>query len=108
MPEESTHDGFTNYETSTTHLWLNNTEETYRWCRLSASSCREQAPVCAQVREEIWTVGQATRYLLAERIQKYVEAAMPSIETGTLYSDLLDSAISRVNWHEIADEFLGE
>ncbi len=59
------------YETQTVHMWPTGDEETYRTCQLLAKSCREQAPVCRQVLDNIWSVEQATRFLLADRLKQF-------------------------------------
>ncbi len=60
------------------------------------------------VSEGIWTVEEATRFLLADRLKQFVEGGSPLNETGTLYSDLLNSAMYEIDWHEVADAFLEE
>ena len=97
-----------NYETSVTQQWLTNNEQTYRMCMLHASACRDQALVCNQVSEGIWTVEQATRILLADHLKQLVEGGNPLRDYTTLYSDLLSAAMSEIDWHELADAFLEE
>jgi len=97
-----------NHATSIAYDWLANEEDTYRTCRLYASSSRQQAPVCSQVVSGIWTVEQATRFLLADRLKKFMEEGKPSTDCAVVYSELLDIALSAIDWHEIADAFLVE
>ena len=40
--------------------------------------------------------------------KQLVEGGNPLTVTGTLYSDLLNAAISEIDWHELADAFLEE
>jgi hypothetical protein len=108
MEQDSTYNGWINYETWATHLWLTGDEQIYRSCQLHATTSRESAPVCDQVSQKIWSVEEATRFLLADRLKKNVEDESPLSDGGTLYSDLLESAISEIDWHEIADAFLEE
>ena len=89
-------------------MWLSGDEQTYGTCKLHASVCREQAPVCDHVSDGIWSLEQATRFLLADRLKMYVEDGSPLTDTANLYSDLLDAAISEIDWHDIADAFLEE
>ena len=108
MNEDSRYNGWKNYETWTTHLWATGDEETYRTCMLHVATCREQAPDCDQVSRKIWSVQEATRFLLADRLKQYVEEKSPLNDTATLYADLLEAALSEIDWHEIADAFLEE
>ena len=106
MEEDSTYNGYTNYETWVAHLWLTNDEPTYRTCQVHAIASRESAPLCNQVSQNIWTMEEAARFLLADRLKRHVEEHSPLNDTATLYSDLLNAAISEIDWHEIADTFL--
>ena len=97
--------GWTNYETWAVHLWLNNEESTYRYWREQAEKWTTQALHLPQVLTGDWTAEQAQRFRLADQLQEEFEDASPLTEP-TAYTDLLNSAIGEVNWHEIAEAFL--
>ena len=63
---------------------------------------------CRQVRDRIWTVEEARKFLLADRLKEYVEEMNPLTDGASMFTDLLTAAISEVDWHEIAEAFLEE
>ncbi len=102
------YNGWANYETWCVNLWLSNNEPTYRYCRTLAEDCRSQAPTCRQVQERVWQVPEAAKFLLADRLKEFVEDRNPLCNHATVYTDLLNAALSEVNWHEVAEAFLEE
>ena len=108
LRENRTYNGWDRYETWCAYTWLTNDERTYRHCRGLAHDAVAVAPICSQVHQRIWTVAEARRFLLADSLKAFVEDKNVLAETASLYSDLLDSAISEINWHDLADAFLDE
>jgi hypothetical protein len=100
------YNGWTNYETWCVHLWLTNEEGTYNHCRDLARQAVAEAPECEQVTGRIWTVQEAREFLLADRLKEYVKSMNPIADRSSVFTDLLNVAISEVNWHEIAEAFL--
>ena len=105
--KDQRYNGWTNYETWTVALWLGNDETTCDYCADVADECKAEAPDSDQVKSGIWTVGEAARYQLAERLKEDIESGSP-LEEASMYSDLLNSAIQSVNWKEIASTQLEE
>jgi hypothetical protein len=97
---ESTYNGWRNYETWLTNLWLTNDEGTYEYWREQAREAWRHAEAT-----DILTREQAARGDLAARLKDEIEEYTPCPEAG-LYSDLLNAALSEVDWHEVADAFL--
>lgn len=96
QPEPEGHNGWTNYETWLTALWLDNDRNTYDYWRNEASGvflfeCDADDP--ADKRAE--AAGH-----LARRLKEQVEPA--GVLLGGLYLDMLDAAFDAVNWYEIA------
>ena len=90
--DTKTYNGWTNYETWCVHLWLSNDEGTYRYWREEAGRHLKED------RED-------ARYSLARQLKSELEEASPLAE-ASLFSDLLNAALSEVDWHEVADAFL--
>ena len=102
------YNGWTNYETWCVHLWLTKEEGTYRYCRDAAREAAANASTCEQVRRKVWTVDEAKKFTLADRLKEFVQEANPLTDQATMFTDLLNAAISEVDWHEIAEAFLSE
>ena len=84
MEKERGFNGWTNYETWACALWLGNEPGTYELQREWAKQAKG--------------VGQ-----LADMIRDFVEEENPLSDKASMYSDLLNGALSEVNWHEIAE-----
>ena len=81
--------GWTNYETWAVSLWLDNDEGLYHEARELAHRVR----------------GKHKLYDLANALERLVEDNAPDLG-ATLYGDLLNHAMARVNWREIAEHLL--
>ena len=80
------YNGWTNYETWVTKLWLDNDEGSYRyWADQAAGS--DIATLANQLKAE------------------HAEAIPETMHTG-LFADLLTAALSEVNWDEIAESLI--
>ena len=91
---DTSYNGWSNYETWNVNLWLSNDEPTYKYCvMLSKTFCE---PI-----------------ELAKRLEQFVLGFKPEIKmvgacgspTG-VFSDLLNAALSEVNWREIAESYI--
>jgi len=77
------YNGWTNYETWCVNLWLNNEYHSYEWLRALAMDEMED-------------------YDKAETLKVYVsEDCNPLIDDASMFTDLLNGALSEVNWYEI-------
>lgn len=78
------YNGWTNYETWAVKLWMDNDQGLYNMFRE-------------------WTAESET-YELSERIKDFFEEENPLNEMPSgVYHDLLNAALSEVNWYEIAE-----
>lgn len=93
------YNGWSNYETWVVKLWMDNEEKTYRFWQNTIKSLAPDASVIVESREDRLTV-------LADMIQGYHEAAMPTWRIPDVYSDLLEHAFAQVDWMEIAKSML--
>jgi len=84
----SGYNGWRNYETWNVALWLDNDEGTYHYVR--------------ELAEE-----HDSPYELGYAIQTYVEEFAPDLG-ASMFADLLNAALSEVDYHAIATNVLGE
>lgn len=105
MERDEKYNGYANYETWAVALWLDNEEGTSRYWREAAREEKREAPKCWQVRENVWQAERAATYRLADRIKEEVTEEAPELGP-CLYSDLLNAALSSVEWQEVAEVFL--
>lgn len=83
-----THNGWTNYETWVTALWIDNDPGTYYAAR-------------EVVREH------PDDYCAAQALEDFLTEDMPDL-SGTLWGDLLSSAVEEINWGEIIETYRDE
>lgn len=83
----SEYNGWTNYETWCVNLWLSNDSNDYNTVK----------DICRGGKD----------YDAAQRLKEFVEELQPDLE-ASMFSDLLNAAISEVNWMEVAQAFREE
>ena len=88
MSKEKGYEGWKSYETWLVALWLGNEEGTYN---LMQEFADEETETCR----------------LGDRIKDFIEEYNPCEESG-LYTDLLNAAISEVDFYEIAEHYMDE
>jgi hypothetical protein len=97
----TTYNGYKNYETWNVALWIDNDEHSQgHWASEAADCYRDAEPTSYSTRKE------AAASELADRIKADHEEGMPEVQ-GT-YADLLNAALSEVDWHEIASNMIDE
>ena len=97
----ATYNGWTNYETWSVNLWLENEEGIYRYWREAARACWVAAKA-----DETFSRAERARFALADQLKDAIEVDNPLVEPADLYADLLGAALSEVHWGEIAQGFL--
>jgi len=95
--EEKTYNGWTNYETWLTALWMGNDQGSEaHW----TEAAKDAVKAVKTVRKS-FTKEEEAAFVLADRIKSEIGEACPDLGT-TLYADLMGAALSEVNWYEIA------
>lgn len=93
------YNGWTNYETWAANLWLTNDDGTDSLCREMAADEYQNAEA-----EDYKERREEATQPLAEALKAMIEENSPEV-TG-LYADLLNAALSEIDWYEIAEHFL--
>lgn len=92
-----TYNGWKNYQTWVTALWIDNDYGSYQY----------RCELVEQVREE-HEEEEDRENCLASSLKDWIEAQNPIVEDASVFVDLLNSALSEVDWHEIAENFLSQ
>jgi len=100
---EKTYNGWTNYETWCTSLWLDNEEHTYRYCREVAHDNCELQFIDNTEDEKLQAVIDTEG-----TIKDFVESELIPDLGASLAADLLGAAVSEVNWREIAEHYVDD
>lgn len=95
------YNGWTNYETWAVNLWMDNEEGSYSYWRERAEEVVKDAS--GDTIEEKKTEATST---LADEIKDLHEEGMPEVQG--VFADLLNAAMSEVNWYEIAQHLVDD
>lgn len=103
-----TYNGWTNYETWSVALIIDNDESTQRFAlELTRIAVEEGEP------SEYWTEEQRRRYRTADMLKDWIEEQLETMRQPSethplsyLWSQLVIGALGEVDWHEIADHYL--
>lgn len=101
---DTKYNGWTNYETWNVALWLDNEEGSYSYWTEQAQDRWNDAGLMTH---HCWTREEAATYTLADQLKDELTEANP-LQEASLYCDLLNAALSEVNWSEIARHYIDE
>ena len=99
--ETKKYNGWTNYETWAVNLWLGNDKGNYTYWQERAAYWKT-----AKSTSEYWSQAESATFNLADELEQAFKDNQPETVNGTVYADLLNAALSEVNWHEIAEGLL--
>jgi len=97
------YNGWTNYETWVVNLWMDNSAGVQDgWIEQAAEILQSEfTPAYPSQTREDWA-----KYQLSEQIKAEHEENNPCCQFANCYSDLMNAALSEVNWYEIAEHFI--
>lgn len=96
--DEKGYNGWTNYETWSVSLFINNERGSQSYWEEVAEECYRESE-----KDETFSRFERARLTLLERLKDWHEEFNPLAEQISIFSQLLSAAISDVNWFEIAD-----
>ena len=98
---------WTNYETSCVAAFLGQDREFTDECLHLAKTCCERAAHCESVSAGVQTESQVRTQLLAAQLQRLVCEHNPLAgEDVSPFAELLEAAITQVDWQQLAESFL--
>lgn len=98
--ENKTYNGWSNYETWNVALWIGNEEGSDSYWREVTQEVYDEAEA-----DKNFTREERAALTLADRLKDEIEEAAPKL-SGSMFGDLLSAALSEVDWHEIASDWL--
>jgi hypothetical protein len=104
--KENSYNGWTNYETWVTALWIDNDYQSYQYrCELVEKVKKKYLENSDESQAE--TLHDCA-CRLASSLKDWIEEQNPLAENANVFTDLLNSALSEIDWQEIAENFLAE
>ncbi len=103
MANDKEYNGWTNYETWLVKLWMDNEEGAQRFWRDITEDTIQRI---TETKYEWESVDDARVSVLADLLKEWHDENMP--EGSGVYADLLNAALSEVNWGEIAHSLLDD
>jgi hypothetical protein len=97
------YNGWSNYETWCAKLWIDTDEFTYLSATEMAEEVAKDGPqaICGT------QVFREPQFILAARLKEWFEEMQPEM-AASVWLDLLNAAISEIDWNEIAESYLSE
>ncbi len=103
MNNSKTYNGWSNYETWNVKLWIDNDQGIHTHFNDRAESLLNLPST-----SEYWTQQESAKFNLADEIKEYLEENNPLNDSASMFTDLLNAAISEVDFREIAENILSE
>lgn len=93
--------GWTNYETWLVALWIGNDQGSQSYWDEVAQECYDRAEA-----GDVFTRDEQAALDLSDCLKNEISDEGFPLPEGGLYADLLNGALSEVNWHEIAEHYI--
>lgn len=107
---ETGYNGWTNYETWAVNLWITNDQGSDSYWREQAAECWNEAEDKSP--NQFMNRADNAKAMLAERLKddhdSQSEHPVFKAADGSVYADLLNAALSEVDWYEIAQSLLDD
>lgn len=100
---DKSYNGWSSYETWCINLWIGSEQSSDAYWREQAQECWNESET-----ERSFSKAERATLTLADRLKDEIEEGNPLAESASLYSDLIGSALSEVNWYEIAAHFIAD
>ena len=97
------YNGWRNYETWNVALWIDNEQSTYSEAREMVREAYDDTDEDQTHEERL----EEARHGLAKRLEEWVDEMKPDLG-ASMFSDMLNAALSEVDWQEIAENWLSE
>lgn len=98
---DKTYNGWKNYETWNVALWIDNDQGSYNERIRLAQEAWDEAEA-----DRSFTRLEQAQFDLADKLKDWIEEQNPLANDASLFSDLLNAALSEVDWMEIAENWL--
>lgn len=106
MCEDKKYNGWTNYETGVTALWLDKEHDTYTFWNDRAGELYGKVVEEQGNETSIDNIINQVNILLGRELRESIEDNTPT--TTGVYADLLNASISEINWYEIAEHYTND
>ena len=106
LENDETYNGWTNYPTWVTTLWMDNDEGTYNALRSLVIMAREYEEPDSLM-NHVFTEEETILYTLVRLVKNFVEE-LAFLDEATVRSDLLGWAVEQINFREIAENLLAD
>jgi hypothetical protein len=105
MQQDQENVGQWNYETWRVADWLERDEASRCYWSEAARQCKAAAPSTVLVTQRGWTLELAAQVMLRLRLSSEVGDSLPIVK-DSLLGDLVEAALEKVDWQEIAGYLL--